>query len=222
MNNNEQPRLFSLCAFALFTVRWANLYQPHVCQLIPKVWTHNWANFHYIRVAIYVNRWSFWFSICGNFVSWCRIRPALWPIALNSCLMIQYLLYLDGVYIWMEGATTVGLTVLTLHSFMDCSNQALWNIHTAVSPSGIDTEWEASQEFLPPLTQLITKCKRRTKITRKIKRSKQSHCYYPNSVATDRLVLAGWWRWNKFRSWWCKHELEGKSQCEISQSRRVV
>ena len=72
------------------------------------------------------------------------------------------------------------------------SNQALWNIHTAVSPSGIDTEWEASQEFLPPLTQLITKCKRRTKITRKIKRSKQSHCYYPNSVATDRLVLAGW------------------------------
>ena len=38
---------------------------------------------------------------------------------------------------------------------------------------------------------LITKCKIRTKITRKIKRSKQSHSYYPNSVATDRLVLAG-------------------------------
>ena len=70
-------------------------------------------------------------------------------------------------------------------------NQALWNIHTAVLPSCIDTEWEASQEFLPPLTRLITKCKRRTKITRKIKRSKQSHCYYPSSVATDRLVLAG-------------------------------
>ena len=70
--------------------------------------------------------------------------------------------------------------VLTLASFFHgSSNQALWNIHTAVSPSGIDTEWEASQEFLPPLTQLITKCKRRTKITRKIKRSKQSHCYYP-------------------------------------------
>ena len=28
-------------------------------------------------------------------------------------------------------------------------------------------------------------------MTRKIKRSKQSHSYYPNSVATDRLVLAG-------------------------------
>ena len=59
VNNNEQPRLFGLCAFAFFTVRWVNLYQPHVCQLIPKVWTHNWANFHYIRVAIYVYRWSF-------------------------------------------------------------------------------------------------------------------------------------------------------------------
>ena len=89
----------------------------------------------------------------------------------------------------MEGAMTVGLTVLTLASFFHgSSNQALWNIHTAVWPSGIDTEWE----FLPPLPQLITKCKRRTKITRKIKRSKHSHCYYPNSVATDRPVLAGW------------------------------
>ena len=198
MNNNEQPRLFGLCAFALFTFRWANIYQPHVCQLIPKVWTHNWANFNYIRVAIYVYRWSFWFSICGSFVSWCRIRPALWPVALNSCLMIHCLLYLEGVYIRMEDAMTVGLTVLTLASFFHgSSNQALWNIHTAVSPSGIDTEWE----FLPPLTQLITKCKRRTKIIRKIKRSKQSHCYYPNSVATDRLVLAGRWRGNKSRSW---------------------
>ena len=75
--------------------------------------------------------------------------------------------------------------------FHGSSNQALWNIHTAVSPSDIDTEWEASQEFVPPLTQLITKRKRRTKITRKIKRSKQSHCYYPSSVAKDRLVLAG-------------------------------
>ena len=84
------------------------------------------------------------------------------------------------------------LNSLNTSFFHGSSNQALWNIHTAVSPSGIDTEWEASQEFLPPLTQLITKCKRRTKITRKIKRSKQSHCYYPNSVATDRLVLAGW------------------------------
>ena len=58
--------VFGLCAFVLFTVRWANLYQPHVCQLFPKVWTHNWANFHYIRFAIYVYVWSFWFSICGN------------------------------------------------------------------------------------------------------------------------------------------------------------
>ena len=106
-----------LLPFLLFVGRIQ--YQPHVCQLIPKVWTHNWANFNYIRVAIYVYRWSFWFSICGNFVSWCRIRPALWPIALNSCLMIHYLLYLDGVYIRMEGAMTVGLTVLTLHSFME-------------------------------------------------------------------------------------------------------
>ena len=40
MNNNEQLRLFGLCAFALFTVRWANLYQPHALQLIPKVWSH--------------------------------------------------------------------------------------------------------------------------------------------------------------------------------------
>ena len=179
-------------------------------------------NFNYIRVAIYVYRWSFWFSICGNFVSWCRVWLALWPIALNSCLMIHCLLYLDGINIRMEGAMTVGLTVLLTSFFHGSSNQALWNIHTAVSPSGIDTEWEASQEFLPPLTQLITKCKRRTKITRKIKRSKQSHCYYPNSVATDGLVLAGWWRGSKSRSWWRKHELEGKGQCKILQSRRVV
>ena len=34
MNNNEQPRLFGLCAFALFTVRWANLYQPHVSSFL--------------------------------------------------------------------------------------------------------------------------------------------------------------------------------------------
>ena len=115
-----------------------------------------------------------------------------------------------------------GLSSLNTSFFHGSSNQALWNIHTAVSPSGIDTEWEASQEFLPPLTQLITKCKRRTKITRKIKRSKQSHCYNPNSVATDGLVLAGWWRGNKSLSWWRKHELEGKSQCKILQSRRVV
>ena len=48
----------------------------------------------------------------------------------------------------------VGLTVLTLASFFhESSNQVLWNIHTAVLPSGIDTEWQASQEFLPPLTQ---------------------------------------------------------------------
>ena len=115
MNNNEQPRLFGLCAFALFALRWANLYQPQVHgQLIPKVWTHNWANFNYIRVAIYVYRWSFWFSICGNFVSWCRVRPALWPIALNSCLMIHCLLHLDGVYIRMEGAMTVGLRWLDI------------------------------------------------------------------------------------------------------------
>ena len=37
--HEEQPRLFGLCAFALFTVRWANSYQPHVRQFIPKVWT---------------------------------------------------------------------------------------------------------------------------------------------------------------------------------------
>lgn len=66
---NEQPCLVGLCAFALFTVGWANLYQPHIRRLIPKVWAHNWRNFHYIRVAIYVHRWSFWFSIGGNFVS---------------------------------------------------------------------------------------------------------------------------------------------------------
>ena len=34
--HNEQPRLFGLCAFALFTVRWANLFQPHVRWLILK------------------------------------------------------------------------------------------------------------------------------------------------------------------------------------------
>lgn len=33
--------------------------------------------------------------------------------------------------------------------FHGSSNQALWNIHTVVSPSGIDTEWETSQKFLP-------------------------------------------------------------------------
>ena len=88
----------------------------------------------------------------------------------------------------MEGAMTVGLTVI-LSWKLESGTVA---IHTAVSPSCIDTEWEASQEFVPPLTQLITKCKRGTKITRKIKRSKESHCYYLNSVVTDRLVLAGW------------------------------
>lgn len=111
--------------------------------------------------------------------------------ALNSCLMIHCLLYLDGVYIRMEGAITVGLKVLTLHCFIEVRIRHCGIFIHAVSPSGIDTEWEASQEFLPPLTQLITWCKRRTKITRKMKRAKQSHCYYPNSVARDRLVLAG-------------------------------
>ena len=155
MNNNEQPRLFGLCAFALFTLRWANLYQPHVCQLIPKVWTHNWANFHYIRVAIYVYRWSFWFSICGNFVSWCRVRPALWPIALNSCLMIQYLLYLDGVYIRMEGAMTVGLTVLTLHSILS------WKLESGTveySYCGLAfwySHWMGSQPGIPATPDTI-------------------------------------------------------------------
>ena len=83
------------------------------------------------------------------------------------------------------------LNSLNASFFHGSSNQALWNTHTVAPPSAIVTEWETSQEFLPPPTQLITKCKRRTKITGKIKRSKQSHSYYPNSVATDRLVLAG-------------------------------
>ena len=80
--------------------------------------------------------------------------------------------------------------VLTLASFFHgSSNQALWNIHTAVWPSGIDTEWE----FLPPLTQLITKCKRRTKITRMIKRSKKKSLLLPQlgchrSSRSRRLV----------------------------------
>ena len=100
-------------------------------------------------------------------------------ISLNSCLMIHCLLYLDGVYIRMEGSMTearirhCGIFILRSRLLV------------------LTHKWEASQEFLPPLTQLITKCKRRTKINRKIKRSKQSHCYYLNSVARDRLVLAG-------------------------------
>ena len=49
--------------------------------------------------------------------------------------------------------------------FYGSSNLAMWNIDIVVSLSGIDTEWEISQEFLPPSTQLITKCKRRAIIT---------------------------------------------------------
>ena len=87
---------------------------------------------------------------------------------------------------------TVGLTVLTLHSFMEarirhCGIFILWSRLFVLTLNGKP----ARQEFLPPLTQLMTKCKRRTKFTGKIKRSKQSHSYYSNSVATDRLVLAG-------------------------------
>lgn len=37
--------------------------------------------------------------------------------------------------------------------FYGSSNQALWNINIVVSLSGIDTEWETSQEFLPPSTK---------------------------------------------------------------------
>ena len=73
----------------------------------------------------------------------------------------------------MESAMTVGLTVLTLHSF----------IEARIRHCGIF--------ILRSRLLVLTKCKRTTKITRKIKRSKQSHCYYLNSVATDRLVLAG-------------------------------
>ena len=72
--------------------------------------------------------------------------------------------------------------------FHGSSNQALWNLHIVAS---LDTEWEISQEFLLPSTQLITKCKRRVKLNGKIKRSKRSHLYYSNSIVTDRLVLAG-------------------------------
>ena len=72
--------------------------------------------------------------------------------------------------------------------FYGSSNQALWNLHIVAS---LDTEWEISQEFLLPSTQLITKCKRRAKLNGKIKRSKRSHLYYSNSIVTDRLVLAG-------------------------------
>ena len=72
--------------------------------------------------------------------------------------------------------------------FYGSSNQAMWNLHIVAS---LDTEWEISQEFLLPSTQLITKCKRRAKLNGKIKRSKLSHLYYSNSVVTDRLVLAG-------------------------------
>ena len=87
--------------------------------------------------------------------------------------MIHCLFYLDGVYIKMESAMTVGLTVLTVHSF----------IEARIRHCGIF--------ILRSRLLILTKCKRTTKITRKIKRSKQSHCYYLNSVATDRLVLAG-------------------------------
>ena len=83
------------------------------------------------------------------------------------------------------------LNSLNTSFFYGSSNQTLWNIHIVVLFSGIENGWEISQECLQPSTQLITKCKRRTKITGKIKRSKPSHLYYPNSVATDRLVFAG-------------------------------
>ena len=43
-------------------------------------------------------------SAVTSYLNWCRVRPALWPIALNSCLMIQCLLYLDGINIRMRGA----------------------------------------------------------------------------------------------------------------------
>ena len=187
---NEQPLVFGLCAFALFTVRWANLYQPHVRRLIPKVWTHNWANFHYIRVAIYVYRRRFWFSIGVT-----SYLDVVFDRAFNNnaeFLSNDPLSSLLGWSLHKNGRLHDGrLNSLNTSFFYGSSNHALWNIHTAVSPSGTDTEWETSQEFLPPPTQLITKYKRRTKITGKIKRSKQSHSYYPNSVATDRFVLAG-------------------------------
>ena len=61
---------------------------------------------------------------------------------------------MDGVYIRIEGSMTVGLNSLNTSFFYGSSNQALWNIYTVVSPSAIDTEWETSQEFLPPPTQL--------------------------------------------------------------------
>ena len=191
MNNNEQPRLFGLCAFALFTVRWANLYQPHVCQLIPKVSTHNWANFT-TSESIFMST----DRVFGSRSAVTSYLDVVFDRPFNNSaefLSNDPLSALLGWSLHKNGRRHCGrLNSLNTSFFHGSSNQALWNIHTAVSPSGIDTEWEASQEFLPPLTQLITKCKRRTKITRKIKRSKQSHCYYPNSVATDRLVLAGW------------------------------
>ena len=172
---NEQPRLSDLCAFALFTVRWANLYQPHVRRLIPKVWTHNWAKFHYIRVAMSTD------GVFGSRSAVTSYLDVVFDRAFNNSaefLSNDPLSSLLGWCLHKNRRLHDGrLNSLKTSFFYGSSNQALWNIRTVVSPSGIDTEWETSQEFLPPPTQLITKCKIRTKITRKIKRSKQSHSY---------------------------------------------
>ena len=179
----EQPRLFGLCAFALFTVRWVNLYQSHVRRLIPKVWTHNWANKSTTSESLFVSS----DGVFGSRSAVTSYLDVVFDRAFNNSAeflsndplsaLLGWSLHKNGRLhlLWKLESGTV--------EYSYChSGLAFWYWH-----------WmgETSQEFLPPLTQLITKCKRRTKITEKIKRSKQSHSYYPNSVATDRLVLTG-------------------------------
>ena len=169
--------VFVLLPFLLFAVR---IHTNHT-------YVGSFLKFGHITGRIFTTLDSLFMSTDGVFGSRSAVTSYLdvvFDLAFNNSaefLSNDPLSSLLGWSLHKNGRLHDGrLNSLNTSFFYGSSNQALWNIHTVVSPSGIDTEWKTSQEFLPPPTQLITKCKRRTKITGKIKRSKQSHSYYPN------------------------------------------
>ena len=152
----EQPRLFDLCAFALFTVRWANLYQSHVRRLIPKVWTRNWANKSTTSESLFVST----DGVFGSRSAVTSYLDVVFDRAFNNSaefLSNDPLSALLGWSLHKNGRLHDGrLNSLNTSFFYGSSNQVLWNIHTVtvVSPSGTDTEW-GNQPGIPATPDTI-------------------------------------------------------------------
>ena len=143
--------VFVLLPFLLFVER---IYTNHT-------YVGSFLKFGHITGEIFTTSESLFMSADGVFGSRSAVTSYLdvvFDLAFNNSAEFLSNDPLSSLLGWClhknRGLHDGRLNSLNTSFFYGSSNQALWNIHTVVSPSGIDTEWETSQEFLPPPTQL--------------------------------------------------------------------